>query len=154
MISINSQSSERRLEKFNFDPGLVDHILWSDECKFNRKGTVNRHNCTYWSTENPHAKFSVPNAEEGMMARCGLSSNRLLSLYFFDETVAGSTYRQMLVDYAWPRLQRKRLYFQHDRAAPHYAVIGGEWLDEKFPGRWIGRCGPFDWSARSPDLTS
>ena len=23
----------------------------------------------------------------------------------------------------------------------------------KFPGRWIGRCGPFDWPARSPDLT-
>ena len=39
----------------------------------------------------------------------------------------------MLVDYAWPQLQRKRLYFQHDGAAPHYAVVVREWLDEKGP---------------------
>ena len=36
--------------------------------------------------------------------------------------------------------------------APHYAAIGYEWLDEKFPGRWIGRRGPFDWPVRLPDL--
>ena len=42
-----SQSSEICLEKFNYDPGLGDHILWSDECKLNRNETVNRHNCTY-----------------------------------------------------------------------------------------------------------
>ena len=40
----------------------------------------------------------------------------------------------MLVNYAWPQLQGKRLYFQHDEAAPHYAVIVREWLDKKFPG--------------------
>ena len=45
-----------------------------------------------------------------------------------------------------------RDYFQHDGAAPHYAVIVGEWLDEKFPSRWIGRHRPFDWPAYSPDL--
>ena len=41
----------------------------------------------------------------------------------------------MLVDYGWPQLQRNRMYFQHDGAAPHYAVIVREWLDEKFPDR-------------------
>ena len=90
-----SQSSETCLEEFNYDPGLVDYILWSDECKFNRNGTVNRHNCTYWSTENYHAKFRVPNIEE-IMVLCGFSSNGLLGPYFFDETVTDSTYRQML----------------------------------------------------------
>ena len=86
-----SQSSEICLEKFNYDPGLVDHILWSDECKFNRNEIVNRYNCTYWSTENPHTKFSMPNTKEWMMVWCGLSSNGLLGPYFFDETVTGST---------------------------------------------------------------
>ena len=104
-----SRSSEICLEKVTYDPSLVDHILWSDECKFNRNGIVNRHNCTYWSTETPHAKFSMPNTGEWMMVWCGLSSNGLLGPYFFDETVTGSTCRQMLVDYAWPQLQRKRL---------------------------------------------
>ena len=60
----------------------------------------------------------------------------------------------MLVDYAWPQLRHKRLYFQDDGAAPHYAVTVREWLDDKFPDHWINRHGPFDWPARSPDLTS
>ena len=145
--------SEICLEKFNYNPALVDHILWSDECKFNRNGTVNQHNCTYWSTENPHAKFIVPNIEEGMMVWFGLSSNGLLGPYFFDETVTGSTYTKMFVDYAWPQLQHKRQYFQHDGAVPHYAVVVREWLGEKLPGRWIGRRGPFNWPSRSCDLT-
>ena len=95
----------------------------------------------------------MPNTEEGMMMWRGLSLNGLLGSYFFDGTVTGSTYRQVLVDYAWPQLQRKKLYFQHDRVAPHYAVIVREWFNEKSPSRWIGRCGPFDWPAPSPDLT-
>ena len=35
-----SQSNEISLEKFNYEPDLIDHILWSDECKFNRNGIV------------------------------------------------------------------------------------------------------------------
>ena len=40
-----------------------------------------------------------------------------------------------------------------DVAPPHYATVVREWLDETFPGRWIGRCGPIEWPPRSPDLT-
>ena len=43
------------------------------------------------------------------MVWCELSPNGLFGPYFFDEIVTGSTYRQMLVDYAWSQLQRKRL---------------------------------------------
>ena len=32
-----------------------------------RNGVVNRHNCTYWSSENPHIKTEVPYAQEGLM---------------------------------------------------------------------------------------
>ena len=77
----------------------------------------------------------------------------LLVDYFFSETVSGLSYKQILVDYACPQLQRKRLYFQHDGAASHYAIIVGEWIDKKFPGRWIGRRWSFDCPARSSDLT-
>ena len=76
-----SQSSEICPKIFTYDPGSVDYILWSDKCKFNRNGTVNRHNCTYWSTENPNTKFSVPNTEEGMMVW-----NELISLHVTYET--------------------------------------------------------------------
>ncbi|CAF2008707.1 unnamed protein product [Rotaria magnacalcarata] len=160
IVNLNEDDFDRRnqfcemwLEKFNNDPNLIDHVFWSDEAKFNRNGVVNRHNCMYWSSENPHIKFEVPNTKQGVMVWCGLTSSGLLGPYFFKETATGSVYKQMLIDYAWPYLKHKRLYFQPDGAGPHYAIVVCDWLDEKFPGRWIGRRGPFDWPARSPDLT-
>ncbi|KAJ8911601.1 hypothetical protein NQ315_015935 [Exocentrus adspersus] len=35
-------------------PQFVNHILFSDEDTFCLNGFVNRHNCHYWSAENPH----------------------------------------------------------------------------------------------------
>ncbi|CAF1226340.1 unnamed protein product [Rotaria magnacalcarata] len=100
IVDLNEDDFDRRsqfceiwLEKFNNDPGLIGHILWSDECKFNRNGTVNRHNCTYWCAENPRVKFNVPHTEEAVMVWCGMSSNGLVGPYFFNETVSGLTYR-------------------------------------------------------------
>ena len=40
-----------------------------------------------------------------------------------------------------------------DGAPPHFALTVREWLDNHFPGRWLGRRGPLEWPARSPDLT-
>jgi hypothetical protein len=31
-------------------------FVWSDEAQFKLNGTVNRHNCVYWSSENPQEK--------------------------------------------------------------------------------------------------
>ena len=46
-----------------------------------------------------------------------------------------------------------QLYFQQDGAQPHYSHVARGYLDEIFPQRWIGRRGPVEWPARSPDLT-
>ena len=42
---------------------------------------------------------------------------------------------------------------QQDGAPPHYATPVRKWLNDTFPGRWIGRRGPVEWAPRSPDLT-
>ena len=51
IVDLNEDDFDRHseicLEELNYDPSLIDHILWSDECKFNRNRTVYRHNCTY-----------------------------------------------------------------------------------------------------------
>jgi len=49
---------------------------------------------------------------------------------------------------------RQQLIFQQAGAPPHNARCVHQSLNEKFPGRWIGRSGPVRWPARSPDLTT
>ena len=83
----------------------------------------------------------------------GLTSDGLIGPCFFNEKATGLMYKQILVDYTWPRLKHKRLYFQHDGAGRHCTPVVRKWLNEKFTGRQIGRPGPFDWPVRSPDLT-
>ena len=53
-----------------------------------------------------------------------------------------------------PENKKQVMYFQQDGCPAHYALIVRQWLDDKFPDRWIGRRGPLFWPARSPDLTS
>jgi len=36
----------------NEDEEFVTKIVWSDDAQFKFNGTVNRHNCVYWSPEN------------------------------------------------------------------------------------------------------
>ena len=49
--------------------------------------------------------------------------------------------------------KRGRVYFQHDGAPPHFSREIRNFLNYRFPGRWIGRGGPRNWPARSPDLS-
>ncbi|KAJ9574618.1 hypothetical protein L9F63_008245, partial [Diploptera punctata] len=41
-----------------------------------------------------------------------------------------------------------------DGAPPHYAIAVREILDDHLQNRWVGRRGPIEWPARSPDLTA
>ena len=45
------------------------------------------------------------------------------------------------------------IHFQQDGATPHYLGEVREYLNTRFPGRWIGREAPIAWPPRSPDLT-
>ena len=44
-------------------------------------------------------------------------------------------------------------YFQHDGVPPHSSHEVRNFLNCRFPGRWIGRDGPHNWPARSPGLS-
>ena len=63
----------------------------------------------------------------------------------------------MLEEYLYPILIRKRIHrriiFQQDGAPAHYETRVRQWLNQKFPGKWIGRRGSIEWAQISPDLT-
>ena len=65
-------------------------------------------------------------------------------LYNFT-TITGIVYLDMLQEFLIPHLdeddQEGRIHFQQDGAPPHYLGEVREYLNTRFPGRWIGRAG-------------
>jgi hypothetical protein len=86
-----------------------------------------------------------------------LSSEGILGPVFFDGTVDGNNYLNMLCNVEVPQLRTRanfaELYFQQDGATPHYALFVRNYLDNIFPLHWIGQRGSTDWPSRSPLLT-
>ncbi|CAH2105555.1 unnamed protein product [Euphydryas editha] len=50
--------------------------------------------------------------------------------------------------------ENRPIVFQQDGCPAHYTLAAREYLDNCFPNAWIGRDGPIEWPARSPDLMS
>ena len=86
------------------------------------------------------------------------TSKSLVHTFVEDETVNRQNYLQMLKNYFYPIMQRKRLnnqmILQQDGSLSHFSKEVRQWLNEKFNGRWIDRDGPISWTLRSPDLAS
>lgn len=95
---------------------------------------------------------------------CGILNGHLIGPYFFNGNVDIFNFLELLRDHLPELLEdvdlntRLRMWIQLDGAAPHFALIVREFLNEHYHNRWIGRTGPRDfgvrWPPKSPDLTS
>lgn len=151
-VDRRAEFCEKMLKKLDREPDLINHILWSDESLFELSGAVNRHNNVRWSVANPHAQVDVSHSHQSIMVWCGISSSGLVGPYFFDSPVNAQAYLRVLEEIVWPYARHRRLTFQQDGAAAHYSLVVRNWLDQNFHNKWIGRRGPLEWPARSPDL--
>lgn len=158
---------ERRLNfiaemtvKIAYDPLFLNKILWTDESRFHNNGTVNRHNCHYWSAENPKwMRETNFQTLWGVNVWCGLFNGRLIGPYLYEGTLTGVRYLHILQNILpalledIPLNERETMWWQQDGAPPHYARQVTTYLDTTFRERWIGRNGTIHWPARSPDMT-
>jgi hypothetical protein len=97
-----------------------------------------------------------------VMVWAGLLGTHVIGPYYFqNENVNAVSYLRLLQDHIVPDMliaaaaqgiPAGDLWFQQDGAPPHYATAVRDYLDQTFPGRWIGRRGPIEWPARSPDM--
>ncbi|PNF23512.1 hypothetical protein B7P43_G05612 [Cryptotermes secundus] len=115
-------------------------------------GTVNRHRCVYRAPVNPHVHAGKEVILPGVNVWCGLSSHGLIGPFFFEGTVTGQVYLDMLQTSIFP-LEMRDFYLQQDGAPPHYHRDVRAYLDDTLPGRWVGRRGAIEYPPRSPDLT-
>lgn len=155
----------------NNNRNLIKNICFSDECTFFLHGFVNKHNCRYWSDENPHIfREDHSQTPEKLNVWAGILGDTIIGPVFIDGNLNGDIYLDLLENIIDPLivdalenqrdeegnliLSEELLYFQQDGAPPHYRITVRQWLNDRFPNRWIGRRGPIEWPARSPDLTS
>lgn len=162
---LTEDDPDRRMEMCSWfmdrlDEGheFLSDILFSDEAMFTMNGQVNRHNCRYYAQENPHwMEQDKHQGGSSVMVWCGIWRNFVIGPFFFDSTVTGESYLDMLKGSMIPQLESLGLglpaWFQQDGAPAHYSVIVRHFLDDIFQDRWIGRRGPVEWAPRSPDLT-
>ena len=87
-----------------------------------------------------------------------MTQSKVYGTFFFAEaTVTGPVYLDVLEQFLEPQLLTDGILdtvvFQQDGALYHYAIIVRDYLERRFPGRWVGRGGTQPWAARPPDLT-
>ena len=80
----------------NEDPEILNKIIWSDEATFKLSGHINRHNCVYWSHENPHLVLEKQNKQPGVTVWGAISTRGVIGPVFFDGTVNGENYLKCL----------------------------------------------------------
>jgi hypothetical protein len=103
---------------------FVNKIVWSDEATIMMNGTVNRRSCVYWVPETPHIHVDKAVSLPGLTVWRGLSYRGLIGLFFFEGTVTGPMYLNIL----WTSILTSILqlcgnepyYFQQDGEPPHY----------------------------------
>ncbi len=151
------QFCKRILEKIDNDELPLNRILFTDEAHFYLPGAVNNQNMRYWSDENPRIIHEKPLHSPKLTVWMGVASYGLIGPFFFDQTVNGNRYREMLEQQLVPALCRKRklssTWFQQDGATCHTAGETMELLHKHFGNRIISRGTDLCWPPRSPDLS-
>ncbi|GBN87454.1 hypothetical protein AVEN_149389-1 [Araneus ventricosus] len=133
-------------------PTFLADKIWTDEACFSRNGMFNRQNVHTWSLENPRyiVKF---------LMRCGIFNDRLIGRVFYEGTLTGQRYLELLQDVITdfveniPLHQLRNVWFQHDGAPPHQISNVKQYLMETFQNQVIGYGGFVERPPRSPDLT-
>lgn len=164
---LNEDDFDRRNEFCETLNGMIDQnphfeqcIIFSDEATFSLNGTVNRHNCRYWSRNNPRWMVEAHTQHrQKVNVWAGIVGNKKIGPFFIDGNLNSEKYLQLLHDDALPAFRQlfpgslqENIWFQQDGAPAHYGRRVIDFLNQEFIGRWIGRRGHIEWPARSPDL--
>lgn len=140
------------------DSEFWNQILFTDEAHFHLSGGVNKQNCRFWGTDNPHIIHEKPLHDQKVTVWAGVSAKTIIGPFFFreGETVDGDRYRWILAHYVIPKMREKNLlnfWFQQDGAPCHTAIKTMNFLKRKFPGRLMSKGGDIECPPRSPELT-
>lgn len=149
----------RMLRLHREDPIFFNKIIWSDESACRKDGYINMHNLHSWQIVNPHETRETHSQYQFKINLwTGIFNGRIVGPVELPPTLNAENYLELLRETLPLLLEdeslalRSRMWFQNDGCPAHYARRVRDYLNETFPGRWIGRLGPILWPPRSPDL--
>lgn len=149
------------LEKVGEEGDFFKYVLFTDESTFHNNGLVNRRNFHYYDTENRHLYRTFDRQNRwSVNVYGGIIGDHVIGPYFFDGNLNGEKFLRFLEQEFLNLLDdvpldiRNKMWLQLDGAPPHFSRHVRNYLDRKFPNKWIGRGGPYEFPPRSPDLTS
>lgn len=165
--ALSDTDFDRRLEYCNWLRDMCNEnlrflfqVLWTDEATFTSCGRVNLHNMHYWSRTNPHWMREVDHQNRwSVNLWCGVLGDRIIGPFVFDGYLNGESYLNFLQNDLPNLLEdipldvRASMWYQHDGCPSHYSQRVRDFLNVRYPNRWIGRGSLFPWPPRSPDLT-
>ena len=79
--------------------------MWSDEATFILNGSIYHHSCTYWGPKNLYVTVEQEVNLPGITVWCGITSRGLIRPLFFDVTVTGLVYLNMLQQSVMPSIR-------------------------------------------------
>ncbi|XP_026827071.1 uncharacterized protein LOC113562299 [Ooceraea biroi] len=147
--------------QYRRDPYFFMHVLFTDEATFTNRGGLNRHNCHYWSNNNPQWQRSVEYQHQwSINVWGGIIGTHVIGPHFFEGHLNRETYLRFMQSELPNLLEdvdlctRRRMWWQQDGAPAHRSRLITIYLNEKFHRKWIGMGSrTHEWPARSPDLT-
>lgn len=147
------------LQQIQLNENFASRVIWSDEAYFSSDGIFNSHNTRHWSQENQHVFFERERQGRfGVSVACFILDRKIIFRMFQGGLTANkyleilqSVFADLLDEV--PLAQLNHIYFQQDGAPAHNSHQVKEFLENNFPGRWIGTNGPVRWPPRSPDLS-
>jgi len=116
-----------------------------------------------WTHANPHTIQEARHQTTfSINVWAGIVGDRLIGPVHVPERLTGPTYWEFLERLTWdilpdvlddvPLRLLVGMWFMHDGAPPHFSRIARQYLNDHFPGKWIGCNGPVALPPRSPDL--
>ncbi|GFX77038.1 uncharacterized protein TNCV_1072381 [Trichonephila clavipes] len=142
------------LQRLAVQPYFAAHMLFTDECSFSREGIFNAHSAHNWTNTNPQAIH--PHSYK----RCfivnvwaGIFCDHLIGTYLLPRCLVYLQEVLPVLLQSVPANIKARMWFQHDGAPAHFSADVRSALDTAYTGRYIGRGGPVNWPACSPDLS-
>lgn len=97
---------------------------------------VSNRNFAIWSKENPHSFATTIFLSPKVTVWCGFTAKQMLLAFYFESTVNGAAYLEMLKSNMKIHLQgTNEVTFQQDGAPPHIAE-SDFFLSETFGDRW------------------